>query len=140
MATEHQSHKKLKMSKITKYALVLAIAAVVFSMYFATSGNVGKFTVGGGKSGRYYSNYATPFAVDAWGPEGWNGCTKQSGGQAMADAFCRCKTGKSYPANDCMVESHSNRWTWSVSYPTCNLGKGTYTYNGNGVSYIRCRI
>jgi len=50
MATKHKS-KKHKLSNSTKYVLVAAIAAVVFSMYFATGGNVGKFTAGIGGIG-----------------------------------------------------------------------------------------
>ena len=43
--------KKQKFTKVTKYAIIIAIIVVVFSMYFATSGQTAKF---------YMPRYAPP--------------------------------------------------------------------------------
>ena len=125
---------------VPKIALIIGVVIVVFTVMLGSSGNVGKFN----RPLPWWWGYgaektlAIPFAVDAWEYSGWGDCKSQTGGQAWADAYCRCK---GYcEATSCYHASHNNRWIAKLDTKTCSWSKGTSTGPGIGFDTIKCRL
>ena len=124
--------KKSNKTKLS-ISMIVAVAAVLFVIIFATKGSTAQFP-----HGTRYAKLSMPFAIDAWGYSGWGDCSSQTGGKNWADAYCKCKGYTS--VLECYHAYHNNRWIAQFNANTCSWSKGDYTRNGMGFDTIKCRI
>jgi len=89
-----------------------------------------------------FGEVLTPFPVDGWGATGWTSCSNMAGGNAGADAFCKCKGyDKVYKGGDkaCYQLWISDRYAWTPAYDTAAcLSQSEYKFAGYATTKIRC--
>lgn len=147
-----------KFNKITKYALILAMLAILFTVFFSTSGQTadffysarvaayGKITTqpAGAMLGPQTFQVPLPLSVTSGGNAGWDDCASIDGGVAAVKTFCVCK-GYADVYNSgtkaCYKMNSVARWQWTITQrPFCAAkSENDKRYIGYGLATIQVK-
>ena len=144
--------KKFKFTTTT--AAIIAIAVVLFVVFFATSGQTARFFYPARVAAQEVATphvttlvpltiqVPLPFPVTSGGNAGWDDCTSIDGGVAAVKNFCTCKGNKDIydgGTRACYKMNSASKWQWTQTQrPLCAEKSGNDTGYGLATTQIKC--